>query len=61
MSLTSDEIAELYRQGARRLTGFFVRRTYDPEIALDLVAETFAAVVRDRRQFRGTAEEAAVA
>jgi RNA polymerase sigma-70 factor (ECF subfamily) len=52
--LTSDDIARLYHREARRLAGFFVRRTHDPEVALDLVAETFAAVVRDRRDFRGS-------
>jgi RNA polymerase sigma factor (sigma-70 family) len=36
-----------------------VRRTHDPEIALDLVAETFASVVRDQRQFRGRGDDAA--
>ena len=61
MPLTSDDIARLYRQEARRLAGFFVRRTHDPETALDLVAETFAATVRDRRQFRGRGDGAATA
>jgi RNA polymerase sigma factor (sigma-70 family) len=57
--LTSDDIARLYRQEARRMVGFFVRRTHDPEIALDLVAETFASVVRDQHQFRGRGDDAA--
>ncbi len=43
------------------MAGFFVRRTHDPEVAVDLVAETFATVVRDRRQFRGTGDDAALA
>lgn len=34
-------------------------RTYDPEVAVDLVAETFAPAVADRRQFRGATEEEA--
>jgi RNA polymerase sigma factor (sigma-70 family) len=59
--LTSDDIAQLYRRQARQLAGFFVRRTQDPEVAVDLVAETFASVVRDREQFRGDTDEAAVA
>jgi len=59
--LTADDIARLYRSEARRLAGFLVARTHDPEVALDLVAETFASVVRDRRQFRGHGDEAAAA
>jgi RNA polymerase sigma-70 factor, ECF subfamily len=53
LALSSEDIARLYRQEARGLAGFFMRRTHDPEITLDLVAETFACVVADRRQFRG--------
>src|SRR3954463_3524824 len=61
MSLSSDDIARHYRKEARRMFGFFVRRTHDPEVALDLVAETFAAAIRDRAQFGGRSDEAAVA
>jgi RNA polymerase sigma-70 factor (ECF subfamily) len=61
MSLSSEDIARHYRQEARRMVGFFVRRTHDPEVALDLVAETFASAVRDRAQFRGRDDAAAVA
>lgn len=43
------------------MAGYFARRTQDPEVAIDLVAETFASVVRDRRQFRGGDDDAAVA
>lgn len=42
------------------MTGFLVSRTHDPETAVDLVGETFALVVRDRRQFRGRGDEAAI-
>jgi DNA-directed RNA polymerase specialized sigma24 family protein len=48
LPLTSADIARLYRQEARRMVGFFVRRTYDPETALDLVAETFASAGIER-------------
>jgi RNA polymerase sigma-70 factor (ECF subfamily) len=57
--LTSEQIARLYRQEARRMVGFFMRRTHDPEIALDLVAETFASVVRDQEHFHGRGDDAA--
>ena len=62
MGLSSDDIARQYRQDARRMVGFFVRRTHEPEVALDLVAEmsrrrsatarSFAAVAT-RRPWRG--------
>jgi RNA polymerase sigma-70 factor (ECF subfamily) len=61
MALAADEIGRLYRREARRMVGFFVRRTRDPEAALDLVAETFACAIRDRRQFRGADADAATA
>lgn len=40
---------------------FFVRRTYDVEIARDLTAETFAQAYEHRRRFRGSTEGAAAA
>jgi hypothetical protein len=60
MSLSSGDIARQYRREARRMAGFFVRRARDPEIALDLIAETFASAIRDRDRFRGHGDEAAV-
>ena len=33
---------------------FFARRTFDPEISLDLTAETFALALERRGQFRGS-------
>jgi DNA-directed RNA polymerase specialized sigma24 family protein len=32
----------LYRGEAERLLAFFVRRTHDPQLAMDLISETFA-------------------
>lgn len=61
MPLNADEISDLYACHARRLIAFFVRRTYDAEIAVELMAETFAAVVADRDSFRGSGEEQATA
>jgi RNA polymerase sigma-70 factor (ECF subfamily) len=38
---------------------FFTRRTHDPELALDLLSETFVVAFDDRLKFRGrTIEEA---
>ena len=59
MPLTADDFAELYDRHGRRLVIFFQRRTYDPEAAVDLMAETFAVAFRDRAQFRGAPSEAA--
>lgn len=61
MQLSADDIAALYRRHARVMLSFFARRTYDPETAVDLVAETFADAVADRRQFRGQTPEQAAA
>jgi len=43
------------------MTAFFARRTYDPEAAVDLLAETFAVAFEDRASFRGAGDEAAIA
>jgi RNA polymerase sigma factor (sigma-70 family) len=43
------------------MTAFFARRTYDPDAAVDLLAETFAAAFEDRASFRGAGDEAATA
>jgi RNA polymerase sigma factor (sigma-70 family) len=36
-----------------RVLSFLVRRVFDPELAFDLVSETFAKALERRRQFRG--------
>jgi RNA polymerase sigma-70 factor (ECF subfamily) len=43
------------------MTALFARRTYDPEIAVDLLAETFAAAFEERDSFRGDGDDAAIA
>jgi RNA polymerase sigma factor (sigma-70 family) len=53
MHLGSEDFSTLYRRHARELVGFFARRTSDPDVAVDLLAETFASAFRDRKQFRG--------
>ena len=42
-----------YEAQARDLLVFFVRRTFDVEVARDLTAETFAQAFEHRRRFRG--------
>jgi RNA polymerase sigma factor (sigma-70 family) len=60
-SLTLDDtgFSRLYRTAAQDMVVFFARRTYDPEAAADLMAETFAKASRGRRRFRGSTEEEA--
>lgn len=50
--------AEFYRRWLPLVTGYHLRRTRSRELAFDLTAETFAAVVADLRRFdpdRGSA------
>ena len=52
--MTLDDAAgftAFYREHVRGLTGFFLHRTGDPELAMDLTAETFAAALAGRRRF----------
>ena len=46
MALSADEVAELYDRHAEAILAFLVRRTWDPEVAVDILAETFAASAR---------------
>jgi RNA polymerase sigma factor (sigma-70 family) len=52
--LDANDISDLYRSHARDLLVYFTRRVYDPEVALDLVAETFAAAFSVRDQCRAS-------
>jgi RNA polymerase sigma-70 factor (ECF subfamily) len=40
--LDADRLAAAYERDGRRLLIFFTRRTYDAQLAVDLVAETYA-------------------
>ena len=51
-----EEFSRFYRAHARGLLLFFTRRTFDPEAALDLTAETFAAAFASRASFRGESD-----
>jgi RNA polymerase sigma-70 factor (ECF subfamily) len=50
-----EAFSAFYAEEAPRMVVFFARRVLDPEAALDLTAETFAAAFVSRRGFRGTA------
>jgi RNA polymerase sigma factor (sigma-70 family) len=47
-----EQIIELYDRHARELVGFFTRRTGDPQLALDLLGETFPTAFEQRRRCR---------
>jgi RNA polymerase sigma-70 factor, ECF subfamily len=53
MTLDADELDRLYVANADRLARYFQRRVQDPEVAVDLVAETFTRVAERLDQFRG--------
>ena len=47
------DLHALYRDQRDPLLGYLARRTADPEVALELLAETFAQAVASKRRFRG--------
>jgi RNA polymerase sigma factor (sigma-70 family) len=51
--------AALYREQAEAVVAFFARRTFDPEAAADLTAETFAEAFASRGRFREQGQGAA--
>jgi RNA polymerase sigma factor (sigma-70 family) len=46
-------LAAAYRRDARRLLVWLTRRTYDAQLAVDLVGETYARAWESRRRFNG--------
>jgi RNA polymerase sigma factor (sigma-70 family) len=61
MGLTADDISALYARYAEDLAGYFVRRTLQAEVAVELVGETFARAFVQRARFRGGGEREAIA
>lgn len=57
MPLDAKDFARLYDRHAGELLAFFARRTLEPEAAVDLLAETFAAAFTDRRHLRGEGDD----
>jgi RNA polymerase sigma factor (sigma-70 family) len=51
------EFDDLYRRESEGVLVFFTRRTFDPEIALDLTAETFGQAYVGWRALRGRSQE----
>ena len=54
MTVGYEELAGLYRRHARALLAFFQRRVDDPELATDLMSDTFTTALERREQFRGS-------
>ena len=55
----AEELDELYRRHAQSMLRFFVRGSFDAQLGLDLVGETFARAWVNRRKFHGKTPEAA--
>jgi RNA polymerase sigma factor (sigma-70 family) len=56
-----ERFVTFYDRHARRLLAFFARRTFDPQVAADLTAETFAQAFAGRSGFRNPGPGAAAA
>jgi RNA polymerase sigma-70 factor (ECF subfamily) len=56
MDLTPDDYTRLYRRHAQSLLLYFQRRVHEPELARDLLAETFEAAIAGGPSFRGDSE-----
>jgi RNA polymerase sigma-70 factor, ECF subfamily len=56
MPPTPDDFTDLYRRHAQSLLVFFQRRVHEPELAADLLAETFELAIRAGPKFRGAAQ-----
>jgi RNA polymerase sigma-70 factor (ECF subfamily) len=56
--LDDQHLAAAYRRDARRLLIWLTRRTYDGQVAVDLVGETYARAWESRRRFRGDPADA---
>ena len=61
MTLEAEDLARLYEAHASGVLRFFARRTLQADVAIDLVAETFARAYENRAQFRGDGDGEALA
>ena len=50
------DFSSFYAEHAERVLVFLARRCLDPDVAVDLMAETFAQAYAGRRRFRGTTD-----
>jgi RNA polymerase sigma-70 factor (ECF subfamily) len=56
-SLSDQHLAAAYRRDARRLLIWLTRRTYDAQLAVDLVGETYARAWASRARFAGDPDD----
>lgn len=56
MTLDPEDLKRLYERYGRNLLAFFQRRVQDPEIAVDLMSDTFTLALERRRQYRGSTD-----
>jgi RNA polymerase sigma factor (sigma-70 family) len=56
---SADAFGEFYEENAEAVVLFFARRVLDPDLALDLTAETFAQALLSRDSFRGSSRDEA--
>ncbi|MFY9488789.1 MAG: sigma-70 family RNA polymerase sigma factor [Solirubrobacterales bacterium] len=54
--LTGNDLTMLYDRHATQMVAGLTRRTFDPQIALDIVGETFAVAFEKRARFKGDPE-----
>jgi RNA polymerase sigma-70 factor (ECF subfamily) len=55
--LTDEQLAAAYRRDGRRLLVWLTRRTYDAQLAVDLVGETYARALESRRRYTGDPDD----
>ncbi len=58
---TPSAFSRVYQAKSEEILVFFVRRTFDVELARDLTAETFALAFENCRKFRGSTDAEAAA
>lgn len=56
MTLTGSDISALYELHAEHVLRFLMRRTFDAQVSIDLVGETFAVAFEQRAKFRGSTD-----
>src|SRR5262245_40082889 len=57
MTLDDAALDRLYKRTANSMLRYFQRRVADPELATDLMADTFITVLELRGQYRGTSDQ----
>src|SRR6476659_5761178 len=56
LKLNASDITALYEEHANTILKFAMRRTFDAQISVDIVGETFAVAFDKREKYRGTTD-----